>query len=192
VHQWNFGRLHPSDMPIGVVKELAKQPNAVAIKAEGGPPGNGPIVEILNTCGDQLLISDPRESSAPGWVKFFGMQWMGTSNFEAFGSVVPTYFAQMHAGQWERGMENYWKIHPIRTRRLADMASFAGANFIHRASWKYQAWLNGFNGGPLRLPTMRLSSSATGALREAMVKAGTIPADTPGDLADFYAGRNPA
>jgi dihydrodipicolinate synthase/N-acetylneuraminate lyase len=192
VHQWNFGRLHPSDIPAAVVRELAVSSNAVAVKAEGGPPGNGAIVEILDACGDLLLVSDPRESSAPGWVKFFGMQWMGTSNFETFGNVVPTYFAQMHAGEWPAAMANYWKIHPIRTRRLADMASFAGAGIIHRASWKYQAWLNGFNGGPLRMPVMRLSSSATGGLREAMIKAGTISPDTPADLADFYVGRNPA
>jgi 4-hydroxy-tetrahydrodipicolinate synthase len=98
----------------------------------------------------------------------------------------------MHAGDWEAGMANYWKIHPIRTRRLQDMASFAGANFIHRTSWKYQGWLNGFNGGPMRLPTMRLASSAASGLREAMIKAGTIPADTPTDIAGFYIGRNPA
>lgn len=191
VHQWQFGRIHPSDMPIGIIKELAKSPNAVAIKAEGGPPGNGSITEVLLECADQLLISDPRESSAPGWIKWFGMQWMGTSNFEAFGNVVPTYFKQMQAGEWKAGMENYWKIHPIRTRRLADMASFAGANFIHRASWKYQGWLNGFNGGPMRLPTMRISSSAASGLREAMIKAGTIPPETPADMTEFYIGRNP-
>jgi 4-hydroxy-tetrahydrodipicolinate synthase len=192
VHQWGFGRLHPSDIRVDIIKELADIPNAVAVKAEGGPPGNGAIVEILDAVGDKLLVSDPREASAPGFVKWFGMQWMGTSNFEAFGNVVPTYFKQMHDGNWTGAMENYWKIHGIRTRRLADMASFAGANFIHRASWKYQGWLNGFNGGPMRLPTMRLSAHGTAPLREAMIKAGTIPADTPADMSDFYVGRNPA
>jgi dihydrodipicolinate synthase/N-acetylneuraminate lyase len=192
VHQWGFGRLHPSDMPIHVVRALADLPNAVAIKAEGAPPSNGAIVEILDAVGDKLLVSDPRESSAPGYVKWFGMQWMGTSNFECFGNMVPKYFKQMHDGNWTEAMETYWQIHPIRTRRLADMASFAGANIIHRVSWKYQAWLNGFNGGPMRMPAMRISAHAAHPLRDAMIKAGTIPADTPSDLADFFTGRNPA
>jgi dihydrodipicolinate synthase/N-acetylneuraminate lyase len=192
VHQWGFGRLHPSDIRVDIVKYLAALPNAVAVKAEGGPPGNGAIVEILDAVGDQILVSDPRESWAPGHVKWFGMQWMGTSNFEAFNNVVPTYFRQMHEGKWKEAMENYWKIYGIRTRRLADLASFSGANFIHRTSWKYQSWLNGFNGGPMRLPTMRISAGSAAPLREAMIKAGTIPADTPADLTGFYAGRIPA
>ena len=75
-------------------------------------------------------------------------------------------------------MRVYWQIHPIRMTRLADMASFAGANFIHRNSWKYQGWLNGFNGGPLRLPVMKITDAAAHRLRDAMIKAGTIPSDT--------------
>lgn len=192
VHQWNFGRLHPSDLPVDVVADLAKFPNAVAIKAEGGPPGNGALVEILRACGDDLLVSDPREFNSPGWVRFFGMQWMGTSNFETFGDVVPKYFSLLHQGKWQEAMEEYWRIHPIRSRRLKDMQSWAGGNVIHRYSWKYQAWLNGFNGGPLRMPAMRLEEGAVAGLREAMLMAGTVSDDIPAGLADFYVGRNPA
>ena len=72
------------------------------------------------------------------------------------------------------------------------MASFAGANFIHRASWKYQGWLSGFNGGPLRLPVMKITDAAAHRLRDAMIKAGTIPSDTTGDVGEFFVGRNPA
>ena len=120
------------------------------------------------------------------------MQWMGTSNFEAFGDCVPRYFALMQCDQWEEAMRLYWQIHPIRMTRLADMASFAGANFIHRNSWKYQGWLNGFNGGPLRLPVMKITDAAAHRLRDAMIKAGTIPSDTSGDVGEFFVGRNPA
>jgi 4-hydroxy-tetrahydrodipicolinate synthase len=92
VHQWNFDRVYPGCLSPELVDRMANLPNSVAIKCEGAPPGNGSLVEILEKCGDRLLISDPRESSAPGWVKFFGMQWMGTSNFEYFGGEVPKYF----------------------------------------------------------------------------------------------------
>jgi 4-hydroxy-tetrahydrodipicolinate synthase len=192
VHQWNFDRVHPGCLSPELVDRLADAPNAVAIKCEGGPPGNGSLVEILEKCGDRLLISDPRESSAPGWVKFFGMQWMGTSNFEYFGGEVPKYFAALQEGRWKEGMRGYWKIHPARTARLADMQSFAGANFIHRASWKYQGWLNGFNGGPLRLPVMRLMDGATKRLRDAAVRSGLVPDSADFSLDSYYMGRNPA
>lgn len=191
VHQWNFGRLHPADMSAPLVKQLAEHPNSVAIKAEGGGPGNASIVEMLMTVGDKLLISDPREFNSPAWVKFFGMQWMGTSNFEYFGDAVPRYFDLMHKGQWEEALAIYWRIQPARTARLADMASFAGANFIHRASWKYQGWLNGFNGGPLRLPVMKFTDAAVHRLRDAAIRSKIIPPDTNGDVGDFFVGRNP-
>lgn len=191
VHQWNFGRLHPADIDPRVIARLADLPNAVAVKAEGGPPGNAALVQVLMSCGDKILVSDPREYSSPGWVKLFGMQWMGTSNFEAFGNCVPRYFELMHKGCWDEAMDIYWKIHSIRTARLADMASFAGANFIHRPSWKYQGWLNGYNGGPLRQPVMKLSDHATHRLRDAMVRAGTIGSDVKGDLGEYFVGRNP-
>jgi dihydrodipicolinate synthase/N-acetylneuraminate lyase len=192
VHQWNFGRLHPADIAPEIIAKLADLPNAVAVKAEGGPPGNGALVQALMACGDKVILSDPREYNSPAWVKFFGMQWMGTSNFEAFGSCVPRYFQLMHEGRWGEAMDIYWKIQPIRTTRLADMATFAGANFIHRPSWKYQGWLNGYNGGPLRQPVMKLSDHAAHRLRDAMIRAGTIPSDSKGDVGEYFVGRNPA
>jgi 4-hydroxy-tetrahydrodipicolinate synthase len=192
VHQWNFGRLHPADMSRELVRDLAALPNAVAIKAEGGPPGTGSLAQSVIDVGDKILISDPREHNSPSWIKWFGMQWMGTSNYECFGDVIPRYFKLAHEGKWDEAMELHWKIHPIRTARLADMQSTAGANFIHRFSWKYQAWLNGFNGGPIRLPAMKLSDHAAHRLRDAMIKAGTIPASTKGDIGEFMVGRNPA
>jgi dihydrodipicolinate synthase/N-acetylneuraminate lyase len=192
VHQWNFDRVHPGCLSPQLLDRLADAPNAVAVKCEGGAPGNGSLVEILDACGDRLLISDPREYSSPAWVKFFGMQWMGTSNFEYFGGCVPQYFAAMHAGQWKEAMEIYWRIHPARSTRLADMQSFAGANFIHRPSWKYQGWLNGFNGGPLRMPVMRLMDGPTRRLRDAAVKSGLMSENADASLDAFYRGRHPA
>jgi len=192
VHQWNFDRVHPGCLSPELLDRLADLPNAVAVKCEGGPPGNGSLVETLDRCGDRLLISDPREYSSPGWVKFFGMQWMGTSNFEYFGDNVPKYFKAMHEGRWKEAMEIYWRIHPARNTRLADMASFAGANFIHRASWKYQSFLNGFNGGPLRMPVMRLMDAPTRRLRDAAIKSGTLSDKEDVSLDAYYIGRNPA
>ena len=189
VGHWNFARVHPAELSPKLVLRLADHPNAVALKCEGGL-GNGAHTDVLRLCGDKLLISDPREATAPGHVQWFGMQWMGTSNFQYFGDAVPRYFKLMHEGNWDEALEIYWRIHPARTTRLADLASYSGAHFIHRPSWKYMEWLTGFNGGPLRMPAMRLNDGATKRLADAAVRSGIIDA-VPGDMAEFYVGRNP-
>lgn len=191
VHLWNYQRLHPAELSPALIERLSHHPLAVAVKCEGGGAGNGAHVDVIRRCGDRLLISDPREGTSPGHVQWFGMQWMGTSNFQYFGDAVPKYFDLMHKGQWDEALEIYWRIHPARTTRLADLATTSGAHFIHRQSWKYQEWLNGFNGGPLRMPTMRLTDGATARLAQAAIKADII-SEVPGTLEDFYAGRHPS
>jgi 4-hydroxy-tetrahydrodipicolinate synthase len=189
VHHWNFQRLHPAELSPQLVARLADHPRAVALKCEGGV-GNGAHADVMRLCGDKLLISDPRESTAPGHIQWFGMQWMGTSNFQYFGDAVPRYFDLMHQGKWDEAMEIYWRIHPARTARQADGQTYPGAHFIHRSSWKYMEWLAGFNGGPLRMPTMRLNDGATRRLADAAVRAGVID-KVPGGMPEFYLGRNP-
>lgn len=190
VHLWNFQRLHPAELSPTLVARLADHPRAVAIKCEGGGPGNGAHFDVLRLCKDKLMVSDPREATSPGHIQWFGMPWMGTSNFQYFGDAVPRYFKLMHEGKWDEAMDIYWRIHPARMTRLADLQSSAGAHFIHRPSWKYMEWLNGFNGGPLRMPTMRLNDAATKRLADAAIKSGIIDA-APGDMTAFYRGRNP-
>jgi 4-hydroxy-tetrahydrodipicolinate synthase len=190
VRHWNFSRLSPADLSAQLIGRLADHPNAVALKCEGGAPGNGAHADALRVTEGRLLISDPREATAPGHIQWFGMQWMGTSLFQYFGDNVPRYFALMHEGRWEEAMEIYWRIQPARAARAADGQSYHGANFIHRLSWKYMEWLSGFNGGCLRMPTMRLNDAATRRLADAAIRSGIIE-KVPGTLADFYTSRNP-
>jgi dihydrodipicolinate synthase/N-acetylneuraminate lyase len=191
VHLWGFQRLHPAELSPALVERLADHPRAVALKCEGGGTGNGAHIDVMRRVGDKILISDPREGTSPGHVQWFGMQWMGTSVFQYFGDAVPRYFKLMHEGKWDEAMEIYWRIQPARQARQADTQSYAGAHFIHRSSWKYMEWLNGFNGGPLRMPTMRLNDGATRRLADAAVRSGIIE-KPPGGLTEFFAGRNPA
>ena len=60
-------------------------------------------------------------------------------------------------------MELYWQIQPARQASMQAMGMLAGSNFLHRMLWKYQGWLSGFNGGPLRTPTMRLNDRQVNA-----------------------------
>ncbi len=191
VRHWNFERLHPAGLSPELVARLADHPRAVAFKCEGNAPGNAVHSETLRLCGDKLLISDPREATSPGHVQWFGMPWMGTSVFQYFGDAIPKYFALMHEGRWEEAMEIYWRIQPARAARAADGATYLhGANAINRQTWKYMEWLNGFNGGPLRLPTMRVHDSSLKRLADAAIASGIIDS-VPGDIGDFLVGRNP-
>jgi dihydrodipicolinate synthase/N-acetylneuraminate lyase len=187
---WNFGRLHPSGFPPEVLLQLADLPNVVAIKHEVARPGVAGFHQFWKLAGDKpILISDPLEANSPVWVDLFGMQWMGTSNYEWWGGKVPEYFAHLHDGDYDRAMEIYWQIQPARAARMAEQATFAGANFIHRYLWKYQAWLNGYNGGPLRQPAMKLADAQMRRLREALQRSGLQPETA--EFGECFVGRNP-
>ena len=187
---WNFGRLHTSGYPPKVLVRGADLQNVVACKYEVGRPGIGGDYEFWKMIkGKRVLFSDPLEAHSPLTVEMFGMQWMGTSNFEWWGPQVPKYFGLLREGKFEQAMEIYWKINPARQARVAIQGTFGGANFIHRYLWKYQAWLQGYNGGPMRQPVMKLNDAQMRTMREALLRSGyDIPDDGP---AKFFAGRNP-
>src|SRR5262249_55630552 len=154
------GRLHPAEVRPAVVAEMADVDTVVAVKYEVGRPAIAGVLDVHRRCGDRILVSDPGEWNAPVWINAFGMQWMGTSGYEYYGGAGPEFFRLFHAGEWDRGMELYWRIQPARQARASDAASYAGAGIIHRFNWKYMAWLQGYNGGPLRAPVMRLNDGA--------------------------------
>jgi 4-hydroxy-tetrahydrodipicolinate synthase len=64
-----------------------------------------------------------------------------------------------------------------------------GAGILHRMVWKYQAWLNGFNGGPLRQPTMKIRDVHMRQLREGLKRSGLPVTEDPDK--EFFVGRNP-
>ena len=136
-------------------------PNVVAIKYEVGRPGIAGDLEFWKMIqGKRILFSDPLEAHSPLTVEMFGMQWMGTSNYEYWGGAVPQYFKLLLREEVRpQAMEIYWRINPARQARVAIQTTFAGANFIHRYLWKYQGWLHGYNGGPMRQPVMKLNDS---------------------------------
>ena len=92
-------------------------------------------------------------------------------------------------GRTNDAMDEYWKLFPARQATSAAMAVLAGSNFLHRMLWKYQGWLQGFNGGPLRAPSMRLVDRQMKPLRQALVASGFTIDDL--DDSEFFVGRNP-
>ncbi|HZU08193.1 MAG TPA: dihydrodipicolinate synthase family protein [Chloroflexota bacterium] len=190
IHYWGFDRFHPSSFSPALIGRLIDDvPNIVAVKAEIGAPGVAGIAEIFHRYRDRVIVCDPFERNAPAWIITFGMQFMGTSNYEYMGGEVVKYFNLLQEGRYDEGMQLYWRLHPARQAWAQIQASISGAGLVHRMVWKYQYWLNGFNGGPIRQPHMRLSESQMRLLRQGLLRSGITPA--PGEDADFYVGRNP-
>ncbi len=188
--QMNLGRLHPSGYPPTVLARASDLENVVAIKYEVGRPGIAGDLELWKMIrGKRVLFSDPLEAHSPLTVEMFEQQWMGTSNYEYWGGAVPRYFDLLQRGDFAAAMEIYWRINPARQARVAIQTTFAGANFIHRYLWKYQGWLHGYNGGPMRQPVMKLNDAQMRSVREPLLRSGFDLEDA--DATAFYAGRHP-
>jgi len=188
---WGFERIHPAagfgpDLLERLIDDL---PNIVAVKAEGGMPWIGGFVHAYQRVGDRVLVTEPLEGNGIPMASLLPMPFMGTSNYEYFGDVVPRMFALVRDGDSEAAMELYWRIHPGRQANLQAMSMLAGSNLLHRMLWKYQGWLQGFNGGPLRAPTMRLTDRQMKGLRQGLVASGFDLEDLPDS--EFFLGRNP-
>lgn len=189
---WGFERIHPSAGfgPALIERLLDECPNIVAIKAEGGMPSIGGFVDVYNRFRERVLVIEPIEGNGIPMATLVDMPFMGTSNYEYYGPEIPRIFALVREGKHNEAMDRYWKLYPARQATSAAMAVLQGSNFLHRMLWKYQGWLQGFNGGPLRAPTMRLVDRQMKPLRAALVASGfeiTAPEDR-----EFFLGRNPA
>jgi dihydrodipicolinate synthase/N-acetylneuraminate lyase len=186
---WGFHPLHPAQFPHEAIVEMANFDTAAAVKYEGANPGMiGGLADVMRKCGDKVLIECPLEHYAPGLIDWFGMQWMGTSSYESYGDRVPRWFKLLHDGKWDEGMELYWSYQPARTAKTAFHATFPGANLIHRLGWKYMSWLQGYSGGLLRMPQMRLIPGQLRQLRAGFQSSGF---DLPENDDGFYTGRFP-
>lgn len=191
VHQWDFGYLHPSGFSPDLIGRLIHElPTVVAVKNEIGGPGVGGIAEVFLRFGDEVVVSDPFEQNAPAWVSTFGMQFMGSSNYEYLGDAPVRMFDLLQAEKLDEAMELYWSVHPARQTN-AQLAStyMPGSALIHRMLWKYQYWLNGFNGGPIRAPHLRLMEGQRNLARVGLVRSGLPCSDSPDQ--EFFVGRCP-
>ena len=189
---WGFERIHPAAGfgPELIQRLLDEVPNIAAIKAEGGMPSIGGFVDVYKRFGDRVVVTEPIEGNGLPMAGLVPMQFMGTSNYEYWGPMIPRIFGLIQDGQFEAAMKLYWQIHPARQASMQAMAMLAGSNFLHRMIWKYQGWLSGFNGGPLRTPTMRLNDRQMKPLRQGLIASGLeVPVE---DDKEFFTGRNPA
>lgn len=187
---WNFGRLHPADIPLPTLRRMIDEiPNVVAIKAEGAR-NTGGIIDVYRQLKDEVIVTTPLEREVIPLMAIADFQYTGTSNTDYYGATVPRMFELASAGDMDRAMELYWQIQPARAAnaRVGQITELTG--FINRMQWKFQGWLAGMNGGPLRQPTMKISDATMAILRKGLEDSRLQPADEPN--AAFFMGRNPA
>lgn len=192
IDQWNFSRLHPAAFPIDLLVRLADAcPNLVAIKNEVGLPYTGGLVDVFDKLNDVVVVTDPMESNAPIWVRHYGMRFLGTSNYESMGNAVPRMLDLLsNPATWDAGMDLYWSLAPVRRANTAvNSPIVAATSLVPRGHWKYQGWLLGLNGGPIRQPQTRPSATQMQQFRSAATAAGLNVTETPDD--EFWIGRNP-
>jgi 4-hydroxy-tetrahydrodipicolinate synthase len=189
---WNFGsRIHPSDIPARLIRRMIDElPNVAVIKAEGGYPSIQNAVECHRLFGDEVVISVPIEGDLIPLSQVIPIQLSATSDHEYYGPVIPHVMQLLRDGKYDEATEIYWQLHPARKIKAGLFQGLHGGSVLNRQAWKFQGWLQGYNGGPLRMPTMRLQDNQMAALRKGLIDAGLTPSMDP--FRDFFIGRNPS
>lgn len=188
---WGFDRLHPADIESSVLRRLIDEcPNIAVIKAEGAMPQIMHVVECHRLFGKEVVITCPLEAEMIPLAQIMPMQFSGTSNTEYYGPMIPRIHKLLMQGDYDEATRLYWQIQPARKANAQANAHVPQTLFLHRMLWKYQGWLQGFNGGPMRQPTMRLNDGIMNNLRQGLAKAGLNPTELPNSA--FFVGRNPA
>ncbi|MBU3077637.1 dihydrodipicolinate synthase family protein [Sphingomonas quercus] len=191
MYLWGFSsRIHPSDIPTPLIRRLIDDcPNIAVIKAEGGFPSIQSVIECDRLFGKEVVISMPIEGEFIPLAQIMPIQLSATSDHEFWGPLMPQVFNLLREGDFEAATEIYWRMHPARKARTLLRPQLHGGNFINRQAWKFQGWLQGYNGGPLRMPTQRIHDPQMLALRKAAIDSGLNPSMDP--LSEFFIGRHP-
>lgn len=188
---WGFERIHPAGMSVDFVRRILRDiPNIVAIKAEQGFPHVAGVIESWHHFGSEVVISCPIEADAIPLSRIIPLQFSGTSNTQWMSDYYPKAFELARSGRFERAMERYWEVAPARAASGAVQAASApGTSVLNRTAWKYQDWLAGFNGGPLRTPATRIPDRFMNQLRKSLKDSGLPVTSDPDN--EFMAGRFP-
>jgi 4-hydroxy-tetrahydrodipicolinate synthase len=188
---WGFsGRIHPSDIPARLIRRLIDDiPNLAVIKAEGGAPSIMGAIECHRLFGEEVVISVPIEGDLIPLSQLMPIQLSATSDHEYYGPMIPRVMGLLRDGKYDEATDLYWQLHPARKVKASLAGALHGGNFLNRQAWKFQGWLQGYNGGPLRMPTQRIHDPQMTALRKGLLDAGLTPSMDP--FREFFIGRNP-
>lgn len=185
---WGFGRLHPADIPVPVLRRLVDDcPNVAAIKTEGGMPYIMSAIECHREFHKDVVISSPLEYEYIPLAQVMDIPFCGTNYSAFFGPWIPRAHKLIREGKFNEATEIYYKLDPMR--KAVATVGFGGHALSNRLMWKYQSWLQGYNGGPIRHPTARVHGRDMAMLRNATQAAGLNPTTSTDE--EFFIGRNP-
>jgi len=186
--QYNFERFHPSGFPPKLLEQFAEFDNVVAVKVGE----HGLAAECVRRFGDKLLISMPQERYLPFNFLAFKQQWIGAGPYEVYQSpedqYLVRYFKLMMEGEWEKAMEIYWQLTPVRSLFEQQHAPTALLGTYHWNLHKFYQWLVGGNGGFVRQPCMKLYIHDMEQTKFMMRMAGINIREAPYE--EFYMGRS--
>ena len=188
VPAWGFGSLHPADIPLALLRRLVDEcPNVVCIKAEGGMPYIMSAIEVHREFHKEVVISCPLEYEYVPLAQVISIPFCGTNYSAYYGPWLPNVHKLIQAGKYDEATQEWYRVDPAR--KAFSGVPMAMSGMINRTIWKYQAWLQGYNGGPIPQPTPRLHGRDMAALRRGLEAAGLAPTSDPDAL--FFVGRNP-
>ena len=183
-------RIHPADIPTHLIRRLLDAcPNIAAIKAEGGFPSIQSVIECHRLFGEEVVISMPIEGELLPLSQIMPLQLSATSDHEYYGPMIPKAMKLLSEGKYDEVTAIYWQLHPARKIKSGLANQLHGGAFLNRQAWKFQGWLQGYNGGPLRMPTQRIHDPQMNALRKALIDSKMEPSMDP--FREFFIGRNP-
>lgn len=126
-------------------------------------------IECHRLFGKELVVSSPLEKDIIPLAQFAPIQFSAISNAEYFGPMIPRIFKLLQEGNFGESIRGCTGRLIQRARLTRSPAhSWHKPIFLHRMLWKYQGWLDGFNGGPMRRPTMRLNDHTMQTLRNGL------------------------
>ena len=85
-------------------------------------PSIGGFVDVYRRFSDRVIVTEPIESNGLPMATLVDMPFMGTSNYEYYGDVIPRLFSLARAGQHDEAMEGYWRLHHARKANTQAMA----------------------------------------------------------------------
>ncbi len=186
---WGFSRLDPIDLPVPLLRRLIDDcPNIAAIKAEGGAPHIMGPIEVHRAFHKEVVISFPLEHEYVPLAQLIPVPFCGTNFSAYFGPILPQVFKLVQQGRFDEATAIFHQLDAAR--KAFGSVPQGGNGLINRMMWKYEGWLQGYNGGPLRHPTARVYARDMAALRRGQQAAGMNPTSDPDEA--FFVGRNPA
>jgi 4-hydroxy-tetrahydrodipicolinate synthase len=190
VPTWGFSRIHPAQLSANLLRRLIDDcPNIVAIKAEGTAPTPMGLIEVYRKFGDEIVVSCPIEAELIPLGQIMPIELSATSDHEYYGPMIPRVMKHLRAGEFDGATEIFYQLEPGRKAKGGIAPVSHGLGLINRTVWKYQAWLQGYSGGSLRHPTMRIQEPQMNALRRGLADSGLNPTKDPNS--EFFVGRFP-